>query len=58
MRKWKIRKARVAAFALKCAVATLAATINIAVGQGLPKWRHGIVEAKGDAGIVMMASTR
>lgn len=58
LKKWKIRGHRIEAFTLRCAAAMLAATLNIAVGQELPKWRHGIVEAKSDAGIVMMASTR
>jgi NitT/TauT family transport system substrate-binding protein len=58
LKKWKIRRNRIEAFTLRCATAMLVATLNIAVGQELPKWRHGIVEAKSDAGIVMMASTR
>lgn len=43
---------------LSCAALALAAMSGMADAQQLTPWRHGIVEAKSDAGIVLMASQK
>lgn len=44
--------------AIAAGVALSAATVTGAAAQGLKVWRHGIIEAKSDAGILYMAGKR
>src|SRR5215813_8617215 len=46
------------AIRLSAMLATLAGLVGHASAQDLRTWRHGIIEAKSDAGILYMASKR
>jgi len=42
--------------ALRLAVITLAGMVGVSSGQAADSWKHGIVEAKGDSGILFQAA--